>query len=62
MDDLAADVRHFLADEPVAARPSTVWYRFTKSLRKNRVTLACGIACALLLAVNALLLWALLIR
>ena len=62
VDDLAADVRHFLADEPVAARPSTVWYRFTKSLRKNRVALACGIACALLLAVNALLLWALLIR
>jgi eukaryotic-like serine/threonine-protein kinase len=33
---LAADVERYLADEPVQARPASVWYRFRKFARRNR--------------------------
>jgi serine/threonine protein kinase/Flp pilus assembly protein TadD len=36
----AADVRRFLAEEPVEARPPSAWYRFGKLARRNRVALA----------------------
>jgi serine/threonine protein kinase/Flp pilus assembly protein TadD len=36
----AADVRHYLNDEPVQARPASVWYRAGKFARRNRVALA----------------------
>jgi Tfp pilus assembly protein PilF/serine/threonine protein kinase len=36
----AADVRRYLADEPVQARPASAWYRLRKFVRRNRTTLA----------------------
>jgi serine/threonine protein kinase/Flp pilus assembly protein TadD len=36
----AADVRRYLADEPVQARPASAWYRLRKFFRRNRATLA----------------------
>jgi eukaryotic-like serine/threonine-protein kinase len=36
----AADVRRFLAEEPVEARPPSVSYRLRKFVRRNRVALA----------------------
>ena len=35
----AADVRHFLAEEPINARPPSTWYRFRKLARRHRVAL-----------------------
>jgi tetratricopeptide (TPR) repeat protein len=48
---LAADVRRFLGEEPVEARPPSAWYRFRKLARRNKVALttAALIAVALLL-------------
>ena len=48
---LAADVRRFLAEEPVEARPPSAVYRFRKFARRHRVMLTTGaaIASALLL-------------
>ncbi len=34
--DLAADVRRYLADEPIAARPTTTMYQLRKFARRNR--------------------------
>ncbi|NUQ50001.1 MAG: serine/threonine protein kinase, partial [Phycisphaerae bacterium] len=34
--DLAADVRRFLADQPLLARPPSAWYLFAKFSRRNR--------------------------
>lgn len=36
---LAADVRRFLNEEPVEARPPSAWYRFRKVARRNKVAL-----------------------
>jgi serine/threonine protein kinase/WD40 repeat protein len=36
---LAADVRRFLAEEPVEARPPSAWYRFRKLARRHNVAL-----------------------
>ena len=35
----AADVRRFLADEPIEARPPSAWYRFRKLARRHKVAL-----------------------
>src|SRR5262245_1112738 len=35
----AADVRRFLAEEPIEARPPSAWYRFRKMARRNKVAL-----------------------
>ena len=45
--DLAADLRRYLADQPIAARPATVIYQFRKFARRNRALVA-GVALALL--------------
>jgi serine/threonine protein kinase/WD40 repeat protein len=37
--NFAADVRRFLAEEPIEARPPSAWYRFRKMARRNRVVL-----------------------
>jgi serine/threonine protein kinase len=46
---LALDIRRFLADEPVTARPPTTSYQLQKFARRNRVALrvACGIVALL---------------
>ncbi|MBI4717068.1 MAG: protein kinase [Planctomycetes bacterium] len=33
---LAADIRRFLGDEPIVARPATTWYQLRKFARRNR--------------------------
>ncbi len=47
---LAADLRRYLAHEPVSARPPDVWYRCAKFIRRNRVSVLSGavVACALI--------------
>jgi hypothetical protein len=52
---LAKDVRRFLADEPVEARPASVWYRARKACRRNRAALAvaAGFAAVLLAGLAA---------
>jgi tetratricopeptide (TPR) repeat protein/serine/threonine protein kinase len=52
----AADVQHYLNDEPVQACPPSAWYRFRKFARRNKVALAtaCGIGLALLVGVIGL--------
>jgi serine/threonine protein kinase/tetratricopeptide (TPR) repeat protein len=51
---LAADVRRFLADEPVTARPQSLIYRARKFVRRNRTRVAvtgAAVGLALLVAV-----------
>lgn len=35
--DLAADIRRYLADEPIMARPHSTWYQVSKFARRNRI-------------------------
>lgn len=44
---LAADVRRYLADEPVLACPSSRWYRFGKFVRRNKVAVMAAAMLAL---------------
>jgi len=37
---LAADIQHYLNDEPVEACPPSAWYRFRKFARRNKAALA----------------------
>jgi eukaryotic-like serine/threonine-protein kinase len=55
---LAADVRRFMNEEPVEARPPSTWYRFGKLARRNKVALltATLVATALVLG-TAVSLW-----
>ncbi len=48
---LSADVRRFLAEEPIEARPPSAWYRFSKFARRHKVSLTAAtvVAAALLL-------------
>jgi serine/threonine protein kinase len=39
----AADVRRFLAEEPIEARPPSAWYRFRKLARRNKVALTTAV-------------------
>jgi hypothetical protein len=46
----AADVRRFLAEEPIEARPPSAWYRFRKLTRRHKVALTTtGIVAAALI-------------
>jgi serine/threonine protein kinase/WD40 repeat protein len=58
---LAADLRRYLSDEAVEARPPSAWYRFRKLARRNRgtVTAATLVAASLLAGVVAASLFAL---
>ena len=54
----AADVRRFLAEEPIEARPPSTWYRFGKLARRHKVALTtAGMVAAALLLGTALSLW-----
>ena len=53
VDALADDLRRFLAQQPVHARPDTFWYRARKFLRRN--TLGVAATAAVLLALVAAL-------
>jgi serine/threonine protein kinase/tetratricopeptide (TPR) repeat protein len=43
---LAADVRRYLADEPVQACQPSAWYRLSKAARRNRVALVTSVVVA----------------
>ena len=49
---LAKDLTRFLADEPVEARPASVWYRARKAYRRNRAALIVAAGFALSLVVG----------
>jgi tetratricopeptide (TPR) repeat protein len=48
--DLALDIRRYLADEPIVARPASTFYQLRKFARRNRVLVG-GVAAGLLLLV-----------
>ncbi|HEV8060352.1 MAG TPA: serine/threonine-protein kinase [Gemmataceae bacterium] len=52
---LAADVQHYLADEPVTAGPPSTWYRFRKLARRRRAALLMAgvVSVALVLVIAA---------
>jgi WD40 repeat protein len=50
---LAEDVRHYLEDEPVLARPPSRLYRTRKFVRRNRLTVGAAVFTALILVVSA---------
>jgi serine/threonine protein kinase/WD40 repeat protein len=55
---LAADVRRFLSEEPIEARPPSTWYRLRKLARRNKVALiTMGLVAASLLVGTALSTW-----
>ena len=47
--ELAADITHYLRNEPVAARPAGMAYRVQKYMRRHRAGVAAGLAVLLLL-------------
>ncbi len=49
---LAADVRRFLDQQPVEARPPSTWYRFGKLARRNKVALLTAAVVAAALALG----------
>ena len=49
-----ADIRHYLANEPIAARPASTWYHAAKFARRNKGLVA-GLAIAMLLLVAGLI-------
>ena len=54
----AADVRRFLAEEPVEARPPSAWYRFGKLTRRNRAAIAtAGLVAGALVLGTAVATW-----
>jgi eukaryotic-like serine/threonine-protein kinase len=55
---LAADLRRYLAEEPVEARPPSTWYRFRKLARRNKVALwTAGLVAAALLLGTVVSMW-----
>jgi tetratricopeptide (TPR) repeat protein len=55
--DLAADLRRYLNDEPVLARPATAWYQLRKFARRNR-PLVGGVAATMLALIVGIILYA----
>ncbi len=51
--DLAADIGRYLRNEPVTARPASVWYRTRKYIRRHRVAVGVTATAALLLVAFA---------
>ena len=50
--ELANDVRRFMTDQPIHARPTSAWYQFQKFARRNRA-LVTGVAVAFLFLIVA---------
>ena len=48
--ELAADITHYLNNEPVAARPASTGYRLRKYVRRHRVGVGSAVALLMLLA------------
>jgi serine/threonine protein kinase len=51
--ELAADVRHYLGDEPIVARPASTFYHLRKFARRNK-TLVGGVAAVFVVLVGAI--------
>ncbi len=49
-DELAADIRRYLADEPIRARPATAFYRLGKAYRKRRRSVVGSVVLGLIAA------------
>ena len=57
-DEMASDVRRFLSDEPIAARPASAIYQMRKFARRNRAMVGgLAIAALILVAGTAVSLW-----
>jgi serine/threonine-protein kinase len=52
VDALGADLRHYLFNEPVTARPDSVWYRARKFTSRHRLPVGAAIAVMLALGVG----------
>ena len=50
-NDLAMDVRRYLENEPILARPPSATYRFQKLVRRNKLVFAGASACAAALVI-----------
>ncbi|MEO5762624.1 MAG: serine/threonine-protein kinase, partial [Vicinamibacteria bacterium] len=50
----AADIRHYLKDEPIAARPASSWYQAQKFAKRNKVLVSVLSTAFLLLAMGFL--------
>ncbi|QEG38141.1 serine/threonine protein kinase [Roseimaritima ulvae] len=50
---MAEDVSRFLMDQPIAARPPSTWYRFTKFARRNKVVISTVSLVAIALVLGA---------
>jgi len=49
--ELARDIRHYLADEPILATPATARYRIRKFVQRNRALVFTGLSIAAILVV-----------
>ncbi|MHC4140528.1 MAG: serine/threonine protein kinase [Planctomycetota bacterium] len=52
--ELAADVRHYLADEPIVARPASTFYQLCKFARRNKVLFS-GVAAVFVVLVAGII-------
>jgi serine/threonine protein kinase/tetratricopeptide (TPR) repeat protein len=50
---LAADLKRHLSDEPITARPPSLWYEFRKTVRRHKVGVLATAAVMMALAVGA---------
>jgi serine/threonine protein kinase len=56
--NLAREVERYLKDEPVEARPPSIWYRVRKMARRNRTALTvAGVMAAMLVLGTGVILW-----
>lgn len=49
-ESFASDIRRYLADEPIAARPASAWYQLAKFSRRNKALVGGVVVAFLLLA------------
>lgn len=55
--ELARDVRHYLAGEPITARRDSSWYVLRRTMRKHRGPVTVGVAFLILLIAWSITLW-----
>lgn len=60
--DLARDIRHFLAGEPIQARRESTFYVLRKAVSRYRVAILALLCFCVLIAGSAILAWSLLLR
>ena len=53
-ESLASDIRRYLKDEPIAARPASTWYQAAKFSRRNRALVG-GVAASFMLLVGGVI-------